>query len=161
MGPLWDFDTIMTLENIFNAHHGANVIMYPYFFFIDNKTFLFRYIDMVESRTDDIVSELLSWLDEKATSQEYKDLGISRQWDAMVWKYNKIDVSTSIAEAHDYFPRRAAWLKDAAINLVPTGLNSISASNAQAKGIRYNLHGTRAVNTDHIYIENGKKYLKK
>lgn len=161
MGPLWDFDTIMYLEDTFNAHHGANVIMYPYFFFIDNKTFLIRYVDMVESRTDYIVSELLDWLDKNANTQEYKDLDVSRQWDAKKWGYDKVDVSSSIAQAHDYFSRRAVWLKNAAKELVPVGLNPVFEDVYPAKSIRYNLHGTRATNADRIYIENGKKYIKR
>ncbi len=161
MGPLWDFDTIMYLENVFNSHHGANVIMYPYFFFIDNKTFLLRYIDMVESRTDYIVSQLLNWLDNNATTQEYKDLDVSRQWDAKKWGYDKVDVSSSIKQAHDYFQRRAVWLKNAANGLIPTGLNSVLEDEAYpAKRIRHNLQGTRSTNADRIYIENGKKYIK-
>lgn len=114
MGCLWDFDEIMSSSTWAGAHMR---LWYPPLFNSANKAFLKEYKQRWAIIKPTLFTDLTSYLNTFATSEEGSSFDNSILLDNTRWGTSNNAVSERVDNANNWFSTRATWL-DYRINLL-------------------------------------------
>lgn len=163
MGPLWDFDAILTTEEDWARIH--NEYYFDLLFKSSNKTFFNTYNNLIANEEKQIIGNMVAFLKDYSTTEEYKGLEKSYPMDWKRWEnaryYGKgkpLDIT--LQNAITWFQKRGATLNK--LWETSLGIKEVSKDKAQSDDAYYNIMGQRIQpNAKGIVIHKGRKLYKR
>lgn len=162
MANMWDFDTIESTKNAWSNIHSWNGFYFSYLFNNKNKEFQNTYIKKYKELSSTIFDNIISFLNDFASSKEAGYINMSRVLDSDRWNTSTLySVADNAEESIEWFTTRKTWL-DNAINKMDytTNIKNINIANENHDNHIYDLMGNRVNgNRKGIFIYQGKKIL--
>ena len=164
MGPLWDFDSAMCMEDNWDAVHDNP--FWDMLFLHSDRTFFDAYYDRWLEVRESVVPDLLRFLDDFAASDYGMALNNSIALHNSRWQGDApefTDVPSLVVAARAYFERRATWL-DATLENI-NRLRGMYEKQDTDDNTIYRLDGTKATpdNTYSlprgIYVVGRRKFI--
>lgn len=158
MSVLWDFTSIMRTTNQWARIHYDDYFYFNQLFNNTNTAFKTEYTALWNQKSDDLFSQIISFLNDFSHSALANAIQQSRPADAQRWNYEASTVSENIQEAILWFTHRQQWIdQQLQINSIVDFNNDTTQQTATytLNGIKTNAQPLRPG----IYIRNHKKIV--
>ncbi|GAB6982173.1 CotH kinase family protein [Prevotella dentasini] len=158
MGPLWDFDAIMRMPDIWARIHDE--YYFGRLFGSSNRTFAETYEALWNEITPTFFDEMTAFLQAYPQTEEGKAAERSRQADWDRWADSNFNpkggtLAEDVVAAVNWFTARKAFLSS---QIATLGVSTVSADKPLRSGEYYNLQGQRvSPTTKGLLIHNGRK----
>jgi len=160
MSVLWDFTSIMRTTDQWARIHYDDYFYFNQLFNNANTAFKTEYAALWNQKSEDIFSQIISFLNDFSHSGLSDAIQQSRPADAQRWNYEASTVSENVQEAILWFTHRQQWIDQ---QLQLNGIRDINNDNTQPTAF-YTLNGLKT-NAQPlrpgIYIKNHKKVVVK
>jgi spore coat protein CotH len=161
MSVLWDFSSIMKTTNQWARIHTGNFFYFNQLFNNSNVAFATEYTKLWNQKSDDIIRQMLSFLNSFSNSYIATAISQSRWYDSQRWNYEASTVSENVQEAILWFTNRKHWMDE---QLQASAIIDIHNEHTSQQTPVYNLNGTKMDAQPlkpGIYIKNNKKFVVK
>ena len=167
MGILWDFDTIMELQNMWaGVHYAGSCFIRQLFINPWCTDFVSAYRRCWNNVVDDrVIESLIDSLSVYSRSIHAAGADKSRRWEEERWRKQYTTVAEDVAAATEWFTERFDFLNDTIAALysmydTPTLMENIEMRESHTLSI-YDLQGRKLHQKPErgIYICDGKKYV--
>ena len=132
MANVWDFDTAEQMDDAWSGVHNYH---FNQFFNSANKEFARQYVMKWNEIKDSFFTDILTFIDDFAESDEGKGYSKSVTYDNIRWDSNYSGLSSDVAQHRQWFDRRKSWLSQA-MTKIDTGVSSIKEQNVDNSGLR-------------------------
>lgn len=158
MSVLWDFGSIMKTADQWARIHYDSFFYFDKLFNNKNTVFKNQYSELWYQKSNDIFTQIDSFLNSFNDSEIAKSIELSRVYDSQRWNYEASTVSQNVQDAILWFTQRKQWINE---QLKTNDINDVKSQSDNHNTV-YTLNGTivnKQTLMPGIYIKNGKKFI--